>query len=148
MLFSTEMISSFESELSSAVLSLDDNEKNVTRDVSVATGEAAAELIMRCSEIIEKTCDKVRIRVYPVKNEFFGGEVTVTGLLTGSDLLRELKGKNLGEELILCSTMLRAEGDLFLDGMTPDELSEKLDCNIVFTEENAESFLYSVLGLE
>lgn len=142
------MISSFESELSSAVMNLDEDEKNVTRDVSVATGEAAASLIKKCSEIIEKACNKVRIRVFPVKNEFFGGEVTVTGLLTGSDLLRELKGKNLGEELILCSTMLRAEGDLFLDGMTPEELSERLDCNIAFTEENAESFLYSVLGLE
>ena len=68
--------------------------------------------------------------------------------ITKINNVKDDEGKNLGEELILCSTMLRAEGDLFLDGMTPEELSERLDCNIAFTEENAESFLYSVLGLE
>ena len=57
---------------------------------------------------------------------FFGGQVTVTGLLTGQDLAEQLAGKALGETLYLSRTTLRAEGDLFLCGMSPEELSEKL----------------------
>lgn len=142
------MISSFESEMKLLLSDLTPDEMSVKRRVSVATGEAAGALIEKCSRMIEEKCKEVKIEVYPVKNDFFGGEVTVTGLLTGCDLVRALKGANLGEELVLCRNMLRAEGDLFLDGMTPDGLSHELDCNLTFCDEDAESFLYSVLGIE
>lgn len=142
------MISSFESEMKLLLSDLTPDETSVKRRVSVATGEAAGALIEKCSRMIEEKCKEVKIEVYSVKNDFFGGEVTVTGLLTGCDLVRALKGANLGEELVLCRNMLRAEGDLFLDGMTPDGLSRKLDCNLTFCDEDAESFLYSVLGIE
>lgn len=142
------MISSFESEMKLLLSDLTPDETSVKRRVSVATGEAAGALIEKCSRMIEEKCKEVKIEVYPVKNDFFGGEVTVTGLLTGCDLARALKGVNLGEELVLCRNMLRAEGDLFLDGMTPDGLARELDCNLTFCDEDAESFLYSVLGIE
>lgn len=142
------MIASFNSDLDLALDDLEEDEKKAERNVSVATGEAAYELIKKSAEKIERVCDGINVKVYKVKNEFFGGEVTVTGLLTGSDLIRGLSGRELGDELILCSTMLRAEGDLFLDGMTPEALSEELGVPIAFTEESADSFLYAVLGLE
>ena len=78
----------------------------------------------------------LQIRVYAVKNRFFGGQVTVTGLLTGRDIAAQLRGLPLGEALYLSRTTLRAEGDLFLDGMTPAELEEALGVPVRFVEND------------
>ena len=83
-----------------------------------------------------------------LSNNFFGGEVTVTGLLTGTDLAEQLAGKKLGETLYLSRTTLRAEGDLFLCGMSPEELSEKLGVTIEFIENDGSEFCLKLLGLE
>ncbi len=140
------MLSSFEYELNCAILTLDEEDRKLKREVSVATGEAAFDLINTCCDKIMSFCPDVKINVYKVKNNFFGGEVTVTGLLTGHDLQEQLEGRDLGEELLLSKCMLRAEGDLFLCGMTPEELSEKLHVDLKFTENDGADFLFSVLG--
>lgn len=140
------MISSFENEFQSAMLTLDERDRRLCREISVATGEAAFDLIERCAKSLTDVCPGIKIHVYKIKNNFFGGEVTVTGLLTGRDLSEQLSGVTLGEELLLARSMLRAEGDLFLCGMTPDELSEKLGVPIKFTENDGGDFLFSVLG--
>ena len=88
----------------------------------------------------------MKIRVFEIKNNFFGGGVTVTGLLTGQDLYEQLKDEELGDELILSSSMLRSEGDMFLDSSTPEELSEKLGIKISFSDNDGASFLFSILG--
>ena len=72
--------------------------------------------------------------------------MTVTGLLTGADLFSQLQCEDLGEELLLSRNMLRAEGDLFLCGETPEGLSEKLGVKIRFTENDGADFLFSLLG--
>ena len=108
----------------------------VRRSISVATGEAAYDVVSMLAREAEAKCPGLHIRVYAVKNEFFGGEVTVTGLLTGQDIAKQLAGRDLGEALYLSRTTLRAEGDLFLDGMTPAELSEKLGVDVQFAEND------------
>ena len=60
----------------------------------------------------------VTVRVYPIKNDFFGEKITVAGLLTGQDLEAQLKGKELGERLFLSSNVLRDGENVFLDDMT------------------------------
>jgi NifB/MoaA-like Fe-S oxidoreductase len=127
---------------------LSSEEKAVTRNVSVATGEAAAEFMKGLIDDLTAVCPNVKCTVYPVKNRFFGGEVTVTGLLTGKDMAEQLAGKDLGDTLFLSRTTLRSEGDLFLCGMTPDELSEKLAVPLCFTENDGGEFLLKLLGLE
>lgn len=142
------MLSSFEHEFFSALSMLDDDELSVNREVSVATGEAAYDLINGLCRSLEERCKGLHVNVYPIKNNFFGGGVTVTGLLTGKDIAEQLAGKNLGEELLLSRTVLRSEGDLFLCGMTPDELSEKLCVPLKFNENDGGEFLYNLLGIE
>lgn len=142
------MLSSFDSELEMALASLYDDEYETVADVSVATGEAAYGFMCRISEKICKRCPNVKIRVYCIKNEFFGGEITVTGLLTGKDIAEQLEGEVLGEKLLLSASTLRSEGDLFLCGMTPKELSERLNVPVCFTDNDGAQFLYSVLGIE
>ena len=142
------MISSFEHEFSLMAETLSDEEKAVSRHVSVATGEASHEMFVRLLEKLRGIAPNVVVELYCVKNEFFGGEVTVTGLLTGEDFERELTGRELGDELFLSRTTLRSEGDLFLCGMSPDELKGKLGVDVCFVENDGGEFLLKLLGLE
>lgn len=143
------MLTSFETEFDSIMKTLDDEEKAVRREVSVATGEAAYEFMKRQVKKLTDACPNLTCHVYMIKNNFFGGEVTVTGLLTGVDMAEQLSGRPLGETLYLSRTTLRAEGDLFLCGMSPDELSEKLGgVNIEFSDNDGGEFCMKLLGLE
>ena len=104
--------------------------KVYNREVSIATGEAAYGFI---SSLAAKACEKFKgltVHTYAIRNDFFGGGVTVSGLVTGGDIIKQLKGKPLGETLIIPENMLRAEGDLFLDGVSLDQLSESLGVKI------------------
>jgi len=93
--------------------------------VSVVTGTAAYPLI--------KELAGDGAYVYEVRNDFFGESVTVSGLLTGGDIIRRLKGKELGQKLLIGVNMLNSDG-LFLDGVTPKEVSEALGVEVTAVE--------------
>ena len=142
------MIASFEHEFKMALETLSEDEKMIKKSVSVATGEAAFGMMKRVINELSKVCPNVKINVYCIKNNFFGGEVTVTGLLTGKDLEEQLLNKDLGDALHLSCNVLRSEGDLFLCGMTPEELSKKLNVPLVFNRNDGGEFLFSLLGID
>ena len=96
------------------------------RVVSVATGAAAYDHISSLCKKLEACVSGLTVHVYKIVNHFFGESVTVAGLLTGKDVAEQLSGKELGDELLFPAVMLRADGDLFLDDMTPTELSARL----------------------
>lgn len=100
------------------------------RSLTVATGEAAAPLLSRLAGRAMALDPALQCEVIPVKNRFFGGYITVAGLVTGSDLVAELAGRALGDEVLIPSVMLRHEGDLFLDNMTVDEVSARIGANM------------------
>ena len=141
------MLSSFEYEFMCALSTLDDDEKQIERHITVATGYASYEMIKKLCERLCEDCPRLRINVEKIKNNFFGGEVTVTGLLTGKDIAEQLSGKDLGEAVFLSRNVLRSEGDLFLCGMTPAELCKKLCVDVFFTENDGAEFLYSILNI-
>ena len=122
------MLTSLESEFDFALEDLEEELKSFhgPRTVSIATGTAAYGHILSLSQKLMERVEELDIRVYPIINHFFGESVTVAGLLTGQDVLQQLSGKSLGDELLIPSVMLRADGDVFLDDMTPAELSAEL----------------------
>ena len=79
--------------------------------------------------------------------EFFGDSITVAGLLTARDIENQLKDKELGEALLVPSNALRADGAVFLDDVTPDELGKKLSVTVVPTQSEASDFIRCALGL-
>ena len=81
-----------------------------------------------------------------IKNTFFGGKITVAGLLTGKDLLEQLQGQIVGDELLIPGVALHREEDLFLDNVTLKELSEKLNVRIVPVPNSGRDFIQAVLG--
>ena len=104
--------------------------ESAPRRISLATGRAAAPMMRTLSQMACERMPGLEIAVHSVENRFFGEEITVAGLLTGKDLMEQLSGLDLGEELLIPANMLRAEGDLFLCGMTPDELSRALGVRV------------------
>ena len=68
----------------------------------------------------------MKIRVHPIQNDFFGGNVSVAGLVTGQDILSQCRGRLGGRLLGIPEVMLRDEGDMFLDDMTLTRLEEEL----------------------
>ena len=84
--------------------------------------------------------------MYEIENRFFGKEITVAGLLTGKDMAEQLKDKPLGDELLIPATTLRAEGDLFLCGMTPHELSLQLGVPLTPVKGEGAALLAALVG--
>ncbi len=141
------LLTSFEHEFDFMLSTLDEDECKVNRKVSVGTGEASYKFICELVDKLKEKCPGLDCKVHMVKNNFFGGQVTVSGLLTGVDIADQLHGSDLGEVLYLPRTSLRAEGDLFLCGMSPEELEEKLGVNIEFTENDGAEFCEKLIGL-
>lgn len=118
----------------------------IHKKVSVATGEAAYGVI---SETVKALCEKVpglECNVYNIKNDFYGENITVAGLITGGDLIAQLRGKELGTALYLPSVMLRYERDLFLDGVSLDEVESALGVKTVLTENSGYDLIGSLLS--
>ncbi len=117
------------------------------RTVSAATGALAYEHIKELCTAAEDAFPGLKAHVYRVENDFFGRTVTVSGLVTGGDLIAALKGAPLGEALLIPCNMLRHERDLFLDGVSVTEAEEKLGVPVLITEQGGESLLAKLLGI-
>jgi NifB/MoaA-like Fe-S oxidoreductase len=140
------LIRSMDTEIEEALLDLSAEQDPKLGDYSVATGYAAFEFL---SDVVDRLNHKLpgtQGRVYRVRNDFFGDQITVAGLLTGRDLVRQLSGKELGKRLFLPYVMLRHERDRFLDDMTPAQVEEALGVSVVFSECNGYDFVEKVLA--
>ena len=138
------MLRLLDTEVREAVANRDGDDRSY--HVTVATGRLAAPYIEKCMETIREKYPKITFEVIAIKNNFFGETITVAGLLTGGDIAEQLDGLPLGKRLILPYVMLRAERDLFLDGMTPDQLSSRVGVPVVFSESDGADFIRSVLA--
>ncbi len=117
------------------------------REISIATGYAAYEHIASLCHTLEEKFSGLRVHVYAIENRFFGDRITVAGLLTGKDLQEQLTGQALGEELLFPDAALRAEGDVFLDDMSPEELSRTLHVPLRSVGSDGGEFIRAVLGI-
>ncbi len=117
------------------------------RQVSVATGCAAYEHIVSLAKLAMEAFEGVDVKVYPVENRFFGNTVTVSGLVTGGDLIDTLKGKPLGKTVLIPCNMLRHEGDLFLDGVSLADAETALGVPLTVVDTEGGAFLRCLLGL-
>ncbi len=118
----------------------------VEHTVSVATGYSAYDFICSLAKKTEESVKGLKVHVYKIRNDFFGESITVAGLLTGADIINQLKDRELGDTLLLPRVMLRAEGDLTLDGITPNEIEEALNVKIKFVDSDGGTFIDALLG--
>lgn len=122
----------------------EENRKAKNRIISIATGKLAAPLLRKLAAEFICYHPDVDIRVYEIRNDFFGEKITVSGLLTGQDLKKQLTGQELGEKLLLPCNLLRSGEEVFLDDMTLGELQKALQVPIHIVKSDGQS-LYDEL---
>ncbi|MDR2647125.1 MAG: DUF512 domain-containing protein [Oscillospiraceae bacterium] len=121
---------------------------DLKRSVTVATGKAAAPLLRFLVDEIQKIWHTVRVEVFAIENRFFGEQITVAGLLTGRDIIRQLQDKPLGDALLLPACVLRHEGDITLDGMDLNGISRSLgNVQVCAVPNGGIELLRAVLGV-
>lgn len=118
------------------------------RKVTLATGVAAHPFLDTLLDELRQRCHNLTCNVVPIVNDFFGDTITVAGLVTGGDLLKQLRGRELGDALLLPDVMLRREGDIFLDDVSLEELSEALQIQIITVPNDGYALLDAVVGRE
>ena len=109
---------------------------------SIATGVSAAPLL---GKLVERS--GLSGRVYPIVNHFFGETITVAGLITGQDLIAQLRGKPLGERLLISANMLRAGEQVFLDDVTVADVERELGVSVTPVPQDGYDLLDAMLGL-
>ena len=117
--------------LHQAVMGLEEEEPEQTEPFSIATGLSAAPFVQEIVDNARKQCGNIKGTVYPIINRFFGETITVSGLITGTDLIEQLRGKALGSRLLIPDNMLRAGERVFLDDVTVDQVEEALGVTVV-----------------
>lgn len=116
-----------------------------TGSVSVATGKLAYPYIKRMAEQIQQKFPNLTIYVYAVRNDFFGERITVSGLITAQDILNQLKGRKLGDRLLIPCNMLKADEDVFLDDYTVEQVSDALQVPIVIVKSSGQDLIDAIL---
>ena len=117
-------------------------------EVSIVTGVLVYDSIKILVDRMKEKFPNVKIHLYKIINDFFGHRITVTGLLTGGDMIKQLKGKPLGQRLILPSNTLMADEPKFLDDVTLDQFIEALQVDVCIVESSGADFIHSVIGDE
>lgn len=137
------MLASMESEFKNALEKNKKTAKNIK--TLVATGEISYEFIKKLVNMAKMRYNINDTEVVAVKNELFGGKVTVSGLLGGNDLIRALKGKD-AERVLITESMLKQDEDIFLDDITLKEAQAQLSMKIIPIKNDGEAFLCALLG--
>ena len=107
-----------------------DELNSIKREISLATGRLVYPCIKQIAERAMEVCPGLKVHVYEIVNEFFGERITVSGLLTGQDIIKQLKGRELGTTLYLPENLLRSGEDYLLDDVKIGDIEKELDIKI------------------
>lgn len=114
-------------------------------ELSIGTGLLASGFLKQYIEEIQKKFPNRTIHLYPIVNEFFGEYITVAGLVTGQDLIKQLKGKPLGKRLLLPGCMFRSGEEVFLDDITREDVQKTLQVPVIIVKSSGQDFVNAIL---
>lgn len=141
------MMRLFITEFESALNGCQSEAGGFCEHISIATGMLAYPFIKNLVDTVLEKCGTIGIEVYAITNDFFGHGITVSGLITGGDIISQLEGKNLGSRLLIPQNMLKHGEDLFLDDVTVTELSDKLGVPVQVVGQSGRDF-FNALNLD
>ena len=121
---------------------------DIERSVSLATGYLAYPYLKKMADRLSQKYTRTKILIYPIRNDFFGERITVAGLITGQDLIRQLTGQELGTRLLLPCSMFRSEEEVFLDDITRSELEEALQVPVDIVKSSGQDLIDAIIGTE
>lgn len=123
-----------------------DADESLCHKVTIACGEGVFPYMKRIMSMINEKFPNITINTRAIKNNFFGGGVNVSGLVTGGDLIDQLRDDDLGDKLIIPSSMLRFENDLFLDDVSTDDVERELGVTLVPVNNNGNDLVEAVIA--
>lgn len=123
-----------------------DADESLCHKVTIACGEGVFPYMKRIMSMINEKFPNITINTRAIKNNFFGGGVNVSGLVTGGDLIDRLRDDDLGDRLIITSSMLRFENDLFLDDVSTDDVERELGVTLVPVNNNGNDLVEAVIA--
>lgn len=121
-------------------------DESLCHKVTIACGEGVFPYMKRIMSMINEKFPNITINTRAIKNNFFGGGVNVSGLVTGGDLIDQLRDDDLGDRLIITSSMLRFENDLFLDDVSTDDVERELGVTLVPVNNNGNDLVEAVIA--
>lgn len=142
------MLAKFRHELKTALQKVERTVEGQL-EVSIATGKITEDFMHECIKEVQKKFPGLRAYIYSVENEFFGELITVTGLLTGRDIVRTLKSQEkLGDVLLLAENMLKCGEQVLLDDYTIDKIAKELGKKVVIMPNQGEEWLKTILTIK
>lgn len=140
------MLAKFEKEFEKEFKNIKYTDRNI--HLSIATGVIATEFIEDKIKKLKTKLPNIKVHIYPIDNNFFGNRVTVTGLLVGQDLIKQLKNKELGDTLLVSETMLKDDEDVLLDDVSVEDISFALNIPVTIVKNNGGEFIKSILKIK
>ena len=117
------------------------------RHVTIATGYSPYPIICQLARHAEEAFPQLKCGVVRIRNDFFGDTITVTGLITAQDLIAQLRGKDIGDELLISSAMLRRDSDVFLDDLTVSDVERELGVPLRSSASDGYELLDAIMGI-
>jgi len=140
------MLRLLETEFHGALRMVDEND--TASPFTIATGLDAAPMLKTLVADAMAKCPGLKGQVIPIVNRFFGQQIVVSGLITGRDLIDQLKGRDLGRRLLLPDNMLRYHENVFLDDVTIDRVERELGVPLTFVAQDGFQLCDAIFGLD
>ncbi len=137
------MIRLLQNEFAESYEKLEPTDREIS--LSMATGYLAYDYLAEFIKQMRVKCPNCYVHLYRIRNDFFGESITVSGLITGQDLISQLQGRPLGDCLLLPCNMLRSGEEVFLDDVTVSELEEALQVKVDIVKSSGQDFIDAVL---
>jgi putative radical SAM enzyme (TIGR03279 family) len=126
---------------------MDEEEMESAVPFSIATGVSAAPFLEELVALATEKNGIIKGEVYPIINHFFGETITVAGLVTGGDLIEQLRGKELGQRLLIPANMLRSGERVFLDDVSLDDVERELGVPVIPVAQDGYELLDAMVGV-
>lgn len=133
------LMKSFQEEVIEELKNVSD-EDSVDKKIIIATGTLAFEFMKNIASEVEKKYRDLDLQVIPITNNFFGENITVSGLITGIDLIERLKGLDV-DKIMIPRSMMKSGEDIFLDNLTVVDVEKELEIPIIITEVSGKEFI-------
>ena len=118
--------------------------QDLPKRITIACGVSVAPFLKELADRFAPP--QVEVDIRPIRNDFFGHTITVTGLITGQDLIKQLQNVET-DRILICAAMLRAEGDLFLDGLSLDDVRKALPAPLHVIPNSGKTFYRALHGI-
>ena len=142
------MLTLLTQEFSRALALVEPDEMEGTTPFSIATGVSAAPFLAKLVDMVQEKCGTIEGKVYPIVNRFFGETITVAGLVTGGDLIGQLRGRELGKRLLIPASMLRSGENVFLDDVSTEDVERELGVPVTAVPQDGYELLDAMLGIQ